>query len=235
MENDSEVKVDRWVEERLTSATPPAGWEPDAAEGLQRFRQGRQSRRARNRKLAWTGAAVTILGAGALMFPATRVVAQRCVDACLGVSRPEGIIPPGSRSMAPDFSLPGDAGSVVRLADLHGQVVLLNFWATWCTPCNVEIPWFADLQQQHGGAGFTVLGISMDEDGWTSVKPYLERSPLNYRIAVGGDAVAQSYGGIEALPTTFLIDRAGRIAVIQRGLTPKGTYEDEIRSLLNEK
>jgi len=82
MENDSEVKVDRWVEDRLACAAPPAVWEPDTVTGLQRFRKGRQSRGARNRKLAWTGAAVTILGAGALMFPATRVVAQRCVDGC---------------------------------------------------------------------------------------------------------------------------------------------------------
>ena len=137
--------------------------------------------------------------------------------------------------MAPDFSLSGDAGSVVRLADLRGQVVLLNFWATWCAPCNMEIPWFTDLQQQNHGAGFTVLGIAMDDDGWTSVKPFLDRSPLNYRIVLGDDAIAQGYGGIEALPTTFLIDRAGRIAAVHRGLTPKSTYEDEIRRLLDEK
>ena len=100
----------------------------------------------------------------------------------------------------------------VKLTDYRGKVVLLNFWATWCGPCQVEIPWFKEFEQQYKSKGFEVLGVSMDEDGWSAVKPYMTEHKLNYRILLGDDSVSQLYGGLDALPTTFIIDREGKFA-----------------------
>ena len=136
------------------------------------------------------------------------------------------------RKAAPDFSLKDATGATVKLADLKGKVVLLNFWATWCGPCKVEIPWFIEFQQTYKDRNFTVLGVSMDDDGWASVKPYVTEKKINYRVVIGDDALARIYGGVESLPTTFVIDRFGRIASSHVGLISKRQYENEIQHLL---
>ena len=123
-------------------------------------------------------------------------------------------------------------GKTVKLADYKGKVVLLNFWATWCGPCKVEIPWFVEFEKQFKSEGFAVLGVSMDDEGWSVVKPYLAKSPVNYRMLLGDDSMAQHYGGIESLPTSFVIDRQGRIAATHVGLVERADYEGEIRELL---
>jgi peroxiredoxin len=133
---------------------------------------------------------------------------------------------------APDFSLSDATGETIKLSDQKGKVVLLNFWATWCGPCKVEIPWFISFQQQYKDRNFTVLGVAFDDDGWTSVKPYLAEHKINYRVVVGNDALDKAYGGVESLPTTFLIGRDGRIASKHVGLISKPTYQDEIARLL---
>lgn len=141
-----------------------------------------------------------------------------------------------SRKPAPDFTLTDSNGAKVKLSDYRGKVVLLNFWATWCGPCQVEIPWFKDFQQQYKSRGLEVIGVSMDEEGWTAVKPYINQHKLNYRILLGDDMVAQLYGGLEALPTTFMIDREGRFAFPPHvGLIGKNEYAAEIQTLLDEK
>ncbi len=140
------------------------------------------------------------------------------------------------RKAAPDFTLTDSDGAKVKLADYRGKVVLLNFWATWCGPCQVEIPWFKEFQQQYKSKGFEVLGVSMDEDGWSAVKPYMTEHKLNYRILLGDDSVSQLYGGLDALPTTFIIDRDGRFAFPPHvGLVGKNEYASEIESILDEK
>jgi peroxiredoxin len=140
--------------------------------------------------------------------------------------------PEGQRRKAPDFTLRDADGKLVRLSDYRGKVVLLNFWATWCAPCRLEIPWFIEFQRLHKDRGLAVLGISMDEDGWEVVKPFVERLGVNYRILMGDDSVAQLYGGVDALPTTFLIDRQGRIASVHIGLVSKSRYEKDLAELL---
>jgi cytochrome c biogenesis protein CcmG/thiol:disulfide interchange protein DsbE len=112
---------------------------------------------------------------------------------------------------------------------------LLNFWATWCGPCKIEIPWFIEFQQRYKDQGFAVLGISMDEEGWEVIKPYMERNPVNYRILLGTDMVAEQYGGVDSLPTTFLIDGEGRIASTHVGLVSKSEYEKGIQELLGKR
>lgn len=135
------------------------------------------------------------------------------------------------RKPAANFRLTDSNGVQVALADYKGKVVLLNFWATWCGPCKIEIPWFIEFNKTYKDRGFAVLGVSMDDDGWKSVKPYLAEKKIDYTVLVGNDQVSQAYGGIDSLPTTFIIDRDGRIAFVHMGLVGKDTYKKEIQSL----
>ncbi len=140
--------------------------------------------------------------------------------------------PPAERKPAPNFALHDGDGKMVRLSDYRGKVVLLNFWATWCGPCKFEIPWFNEFQQQHRDRGLVVLGISMDEEGWDVIKPFVAALKVNYRILLGDETVADLYGGVSSLPTSFLIDRQGKIASVHVGLVSKSVYEREIEELL---
>jgi len=140
----------------------------------------------------------------------------------------------GARKPAPDFELKDSEGKTVKLSDYKGKVVLLNFWATWCGPCKIEIPWFVDFETQLKDKGFAVLGVSLDEEGWDIVKPYIESKKVNYRVMVGTDQVAQLYGGVESLPTSFIIDRDGKVALVHIGLVSKGQYLSEIQQLLEQ-
>lgn len=140
------------------------------------------------------------------------------------------------RKLAPDFTLTDANGASVKLSDYRGKVVLLNFWATWCGPCQIEIPWFMEFEQQYKSQGFEVLGVSMDDDGWKAIKPYLTEHKVNYRVVLGNDSVGQLYGGVDSLPTTFLIDREGKFAFSPHvGLAGKNEYLNEIQSLLGSK
>jgi cytochrome c biogenesis protein CcmG/thiol:disulfide interchange protein DsbE len=138
------------------------------------------------------------------------------------------------RKPAPDFMLKDADGKPARLSDYRGKVVLLDFWETTCVPCKVEIPWFVELQRKLRDRGFETLGVAMDEAGWESVKPFAAKMGINYRLVIGNEQLAQSYGGVDALPTTFLIDRAGRIAAVHVGLTGKQEFESGIEELLQE-
>jgi peroxiredoxin len=133
---------------------------------------------------------------------------------------------------APDFTLQDSTGKQVRLADYRGKVVLLNFWATWCPPCKYEIPWFIEFQREYQAKGFTVLGVSMDAEGWSVVKPYIDEHKVNYPIVLADEDLNVRYGGIESLPTTFVIARDGRVRFLHSGLIDKSEYQKEIEQLL---
>ena len=140
-----------------------------------------------------------------------------------------------NRKPAADFTLRDANGTAVKLSDYRGKVVLLNFWATWCGPCTLEIPWFIEFEQQYKTQGFAVIGVSMDEEGWNAIKPYMAAHKMNYRVLLGDDSVSQLYSGVESLPTTFLIDRKGRVAFPPHiGLAGKNEYLKEIQGLLGE-
>ena len=138
----------------------------------------------------------------------------------------------GQRKPAPNFSLKDADGNAVNLADYRGKVVLINFWATWCGPCEAEIPWFIEFEKKYKDQGFAVLGVSMDDDGWKSVRPYIASHKINYRIMIGSELVSQQFGEIESLPTSFVLDREGRIASNHIGLVDKVDYQNEIVKLL---
>jgi peroxiredoxin len=172
-----------------------------------------------NRRVAWSSA----LLAGLLLA---------------GCSRPSSSVSDAKmtsearRKRAPEFALKDADGRTVRLADYNGKVVLLNFWATWCGPCKIEIPWFVEFERKYKDRGFAVIGVSMDDDGWESIKPFSSHMNVNYRVLLGDNSTAELYGGVEALPTSFLIDREGRIASVHVGLVSKKEYEHGIEQLL---
>jgi len=145
-------------------------------------------------------------------------------------------LPAATRStkgrQAADFVLSDSKGTSVRLSDYRGKVVLLNFWATWCGPCNIEIPWFIDFQKEYGGRGLAVVGVSVDDGGWNVVKPFVNAKRINYPVLLGSDQVKRLYGDIESIPTTLLIDREGKIAAMHAGLVSRSVYETEISRLL---
>ena len=153
-------------------------------------------------------------------------------SAAVGDAAKQGIKPEKDRHVAPPFALKDLDGKTAQLADYKGKVVLLNFWATWCAPCKLEIPWFEEFQTRYKDKGFEVLGVSLDEEGWKVVKPYLERTKVNYRMVMGDVMIDKAYGPIEALPTSFLIDREGRVAAVHSSLVDKDETEGEIRELL---
>ena len=155
-----------------------------------------------------------------------------CAAVRTDVASSSSLKPEPQRKAAPDFSLKDATGQNVKLSDYRGKVVVMNFWATWCGPCKIEIPWFMDFQKTYKDRDFAVLGISMDDDGWESVKPYIEQKKINYRIMVGTEELSKEYGGLESLPTTFVIDREGRIAAVHVGLISKSEYQSEILNLL---
>jgi peroxiredoxin len=235
----------QWVEDRLESLAQNSDWEPNTLRGLARFRAQREESSSRKRRWGWLVAGAVAASLPLMAFPTTRVFAQRCVSACVsqtnwvrnlfaGSPAPRVVyVQPGARKMAPDFALDDASGKPVKLSDFRGQVVLLNFWATWCAPCRIEIPWFIEFQKAHQSRGFATLGISLDEDGWDAVRPYVDRLKINYHVMAGTDGVAQLYSAA-SLPATFIIDKSGRIAATHLGLCSRNEYEADIQAALNE-
>jgi peroxiredoxin len=141
--------------------------------------------------------------------------------------------PANERKAAPEFALKDSSGKTVTLQDYRGKVILLDFWATWCHGCKQEIPWFSEFERKYAPKGLTVVGVSLDEEGWKLVKPFLETAKVPYRIVLGDNPTAKKYG-IENMPDTFLIDRHGRIAATYVGLVDKDNVEENIRAMLSQ-
>lgn len=143
--------------------------------------------------------------------------------------------PAKERKPAADFALTDASGKTVTLKDYRGKVVLLDFWATWCTGCKKEIPWFAEFEKTYGAKGLAVVGVSLDEEGWKVLKPFLAQTHVPYQILLGDDAMAKRYG-IENMPDTFLIDRDGKVAAAYLGgLVDRDNVEANIQALLSKR
>jgi thiol-disulfide isomerase/thioredoxin len=147
----------------------------------------------------------------------------------------------GPLPTAPDATFKDLDGKDVTLSSLKGKVVVLNFWATWCEPCQVEIPWMIELQQKNADKGFTILGAAMDDEGKSVVEPYVQKTEfdvdgkkmkMNYPIVLGNDDVASKFGGLIGLPTTVVITRDGKIAKRFIGLANRDQLEKQVRALL---
>lgn len=152
------------------------------------------------------------------------------------------IRPPQERKPAPAFQLRNGDGKAVRNEDYRGRVLLLDFWATECGGCRLEIPWFVAVEKAYGNRNFTVVGISMDiayenlagaDEAWNRVNPFVRSQGVNYPILMGDEGVTKSFG-IEAMPETYLIDRRGRVAATWVGIVDRNNLEANIRALLTE-
>ena len=136
-------------------------------------------------------------------------------------------------TVAPDFALESLDGKTMHLSDLRGKAVLLNFWATWCGPCKIEMPWFVDLQNQYGSQGLQIVGVAMDDASKEDIGKFAKDMGVNYPILIGKESVGDQYGGVPALPETFLIARDGKIVDKIIGLKGKAEIEDAIKKALD--
>ena len=154
------------------------------------------------------------------------------------------LTPSANRKPAPAFQLATQDGTKMQISDYRGKVVLLNFWATDCGGCVLEIPSFIELEKAYKDKGFTAVGVSMDisyedlkdaNEAWGRVRPFVAKHGVNYPIAMGDDAISKAYA-LNAFPATYLIDKSGNIAVAYVGMViDKGNVETNIRSLLAER
>ena len=151
------------------------------------------------------------------------------------------LLPEYQRKTAPEFSLTGADGKPIDLANYRGKVVLLDFWATWCGGCKLEIPWYMEFDTKYKREGLAVIGVSMDDDGWKAVKPFLaqKRDPetggntaMKYPVVIGNETLAKQYN-LTSMPMTLLIDRQGKIALSHTGVVNKDDFEGHIRQLLH--
>ncbi len=138
----------------------------------------------------------------------------------------------GKSTPAPDFTLEKLSGGNLKLSDLRGKAVLLNFWATWCGPCKIETPWLVEMQNQYGNQGLQVVGVAMDDSGKDEISKFAKDMGVNYPVLLGKEAVGDEYGGVPALPESFFIGRDGKIVDRIIGLKGKAEIEDAIKKAL---
>ena len=179
--------------------------------------------------LRWVIAGVSALGLAVLTLNADP---WHTTDMDLGA--PAGAACPANAKPAKlNFTLKDLQNSDVSLASLKGKVLILDFWATWCGPCKIEIPWFIEFQQKYGKDGLQVVGVSVD-DTIDKLKPYVAQMKMNYLVLQGldHDDLQDAFGPIFGIPVTVLISRDGRMCTKHTGLSSKDAFEHEIKSLL---
>jgi len=182
-------------------------------------------------RLRWTFAILAVAAAAA-----TTILAEMpwLTDADAQVTPPAGAACPADAKPANlNYTLKDINDRPVRLSDYKGKVVLLDFWATWCGPCKIEIPWFIEFQNKYGKDGLQVIGISVDDTA-AKLKPYVADMKMSYVVlqGLGKDDLLDSYKATLALPTTVLISRDGKICQKHVGMTSKEIFEAGIKSLL---
>ena len=244
-----DFELGRWTDARLAELDRQDPSQPETTRAFARFQIAKS--RDTHHGTRWAAAAVLVAATsvGVMAFPPAHALAARCVAACVDQSsklstflwgRPAA---PGRAAtplvapallVAPDFSLSDRSGHAVSLSAYRGRVVLLNFWATWCSPCKREVPWLVDFQRKYKDRGFTVLGLSLDDDGWTTLGPYMDDEAITYPVALATDDVVALYGGVGVVPMTFLVDRDGRISAKHLGLIDKDGVETEIQKALEK-
>ncbi len=190
--------------------------------------------------LKQNGTAVLLVG-GVLAYAGFVGTTGKC-PSCLFLPKPDSVAAnPGvsrptdaaAQKTMPDLNLKLLDGTPLRAADLAGKVVLVDFWATWCPPCRQMIPGLVALQNTYRERGFVVVGLSAD-DSSVPVEKFIQKQGINYSVAMADAATAQSFGDIQYLPTSFLIDRAGRIVAEHTGYVSKGELEKQIKPLLEQ-
>src|SRR5262245_22488790 len=221
MEN-KDVNASQWLTDCLCRLQANE-WQPNLTHGLLRFRAGRRKMQARERRMICLAIGTMAITLTLLLFPATRILAQRYVSACAKLLALGSFSDSAAylayknadyRVPAPPVALTDVTGVPIKIRDLQGKVILLTFWTSNCATCDTEISWFREFQQTYASGGLIFL---------------------QHKVVRGrDDHVARLFGGLNAIPTTFLIDRSGRIAVTHGGFCTKGEFDTAIKALLNE-
>ena len=178
-------------------------------------------------RVRWTVAAVSALALSLLTLhvdlPVSPFLASAVAPACPANAKPANL----------NFTLKDMNNKPVRLSDFKGKVILLDFWATWCGPCKIEIPWFGEFQTRYAQNGLQVLGVSVD-DTLDKLKPYVRDLKMTYPVLQGlhEDAMQDAYGPLWGIPVTVVISRDGKICGRHTGLSSKDAIENEIKALL---
>jgi cytochrome c biogenesis protein CcmG/thiol:disulfide interchange protein DsbE len=181
----------------------------------------------------WTIAAAGALALAWLVVGAEMPWARADRPGRTAAATPGEGCPIDAPAAAFDFTLKNVENNAVNLADYKGKVVLLDFWATWCGPCKVEIPGFIELQQKYGADGLQVVGISVD-DTVDKLKPYVAEMKMNYPVlqGLGHDDLMDAFGPMLGIPVSVIISRDGKVCAKHTGLTAKDTFEAQIKALL---
>lgn len=141
------------------------------------------------------------------------------------------LVPKAQRKPAPDFTLTDAQGKPVTLSAYKDKVVLLDFGAVDCGGCKIEVPWYVEFDQKYRAKGLAVIGVTMYDEGWEVVKPFMAKQHMDYPVVLGNDAIGKRYS-LDSMPTTLLIDRHGKIALSHSGVVDKDDFEAHIRELL---
>jgi thiol-disulfide isomerase/thioredoxin len=210
MANDNE-----FVERRLDALKEGTSFEPDAAQARRKL----FARKGETPRGGWKWVAVPAAAALAiaLFLPAGRAAAKAGSGDGFSMEHVHGFFMAHWQMLVtmvhgpqgpPDFAAPDVNGKKIRLSDYRGKVVAVNFWATWCAPCQKEIPWLVELQREYPN-DLVVVGVSFDEQGWKAVKPFLAEKHVNYPVVLAGDHLPDVYRKIESLPATIILNREG--------------------------
>lgn len=235
---------DPWVDDRLAALTPDRSWQPAASAHLGSV----ESRRAagRNRRVKWAGAAVAATTI-CVSLPVTRTFAARCLEACVSATtsvsqlwrtdEPEAGAPRATGTaigdIAPDYAGVDSDGNAQRLSSRRGKLVVLNFWATWCTPCKIETPLLNDLHSRFGSSGVEIIGVSVDDTGWADVSNFVSQQRIGYTVTLADAQTIEAFGGVDQLPMTLVIDKNGRIVAKHVGLLAEGgDFHQQVERLL---
>jgi peroxiredoxin len=133
---------------------------------------------------------------------------------------------------APAWKLPAVDGQVISSDQFKGKVVVLDFWAAWCPPCRAEIPGYVDVQKKHGREGLAIVGVSLDRGGPDVVRRFIDNEQVNYQVVLGDDRIVGAFGGVEAIPTTVIIDRNGVVRYRKVGAMETAQFEAVLEPLL---
>jgi cytochrome c biogenesis protein CcmG/thiol:disulfide interchange protein DsbE len=137
-----------------------------------------------------------------------------------------------SPSPAPNFSLKTNNGKAIELKGFAGKVVVVNFWATWCGPCRAEIPAMLQVYQKYKDKGLEIVGISLDDGGWTVVNPFVEKMKIVYPVVLGSQKVVSDFGGFDGIPMTFIVDKKGNIIARHLGMMTAAQFEKLVKTAL---
>jgi thiol-disulfide isomerase/thioredoxin len=143
---------------------------------------------------------------------------------------------PAIGSQAPDFDLKvlGGKGKTMQLASLKGKAVVIDFWATYCEPCKIEMPWLVELQKKYGPQGLQIIGVAVDDTEEKNISDFARKMGVNYPVLIGTEKVADLYGGLDGLPTNFFLDRSGKVVDHVLGLVSESVFEDNIKKSLEQ-